>query len=226
MNYIPVVLVGAIFAAIFRPSVTGVEYTAGPHIAYEIQNYSGVQLGARRTALAASLSAVTEHNVQFGVSWSHKGYTGCSEYDTGGEPGIVPGKLNADGYLPPALRDPPCKVGKNFDRTYTSVDVHGLWRPTRQLGTGPASAYVAVGAFAGIGVRCVDVKDYDGSESGCPADNPVGGVLLGTGIDLSLSERLEMTFGLRYRREAFGRDEPRYYHAGSLLGGVIYRLAR
>lgn len=225
MDYIPVVLVAAIFVGIFRPPVTGVEYTAGPHITYEIQSYSGVKLGTRRTALAANLSVMTERNVQFGVSWSRKGYTGCSEYYTGGEPDIL-GDLGADGYLSPTVMDPPCKAGKGFDRTYTSVDLHGLWRPTLQLGSGLGSAYLAVGAFGGIGVRCRDVKDDDGSESGCPASEPVGGVLLGTGIDLYLSERLDMTFGLRYRRETFGRDESRHYHTGSLLGGVVYRLAR
>lgn len=223
MNYIPIVLVGAIFTAIFRPSINGFEYTMGPHVAYEIQSHSDVQTGARRTALAASLSAITEPYVEFGVSWSQKGYTGCSEHYTGGETDL----LDAYGRLLPFVGDPPCKVGENFDRTYTSVDLHGLWRPTRRFGDGPASAYLAVGAFAGIGVRCRDVKpSLDESARRCPAGDAVGGVLVGTGVGLSLSERIDMTFGLRYRRETFGRGEMRHYHTGSLLGGVVYRLAR
>ena len=137
MNYIPIVLVGAVFAAIFRPSVIGVEYAMGPHVTYEIQNHSGVQMGARRTALAASLSAVTRRDVQFGASWSQKGYTGCGEHYTGGEPGIP------DAYGRPYsfVGDPPCKEGGNFDRTHTAVDLHGLWQPTLRFGDGPAAAY-------------------------------------------------------------------------------------
>jgi hypothetical protein len=201
------------------PSVRRIEFAAGPQVSQERPPSGG--LGPEFTTMTGGVVATTARRIQVGASYSRRRDIGCGplldlpDFERGVG-------MDFEGVWPTMI--PPCEPGTRYRRFYRYLDMRALWSP-RVVVSDQVALYLALGVFAGIRVGCRLVPESESPNRGCGLRDSgfVSGLLGRTGVDVSVSDRLDITLGL-----AHGRDRKRGgyegYRTKSLLGGVSYRI--
>lgn len=209
MEQLVILIVAGLFGAAASPTVTRVDLNAGA-------NSSRFATEDPSIGVTAGVSATSAWGVRLGVSYARRGYEDSACLDPP-DIGMDPSEI------------PPCfHSRRRFHRSQHYIDAQLLWMGDIRLND-RLGLRLGGGGILGFAAGCYETSLDNAPAQECRTrdEDLIAGVVAGTGLDIRMSPKWDLTLDLQYGHELTSKSyreiEFGGYRMTSLRVGVAYR---